>query len=68
MKQKEHEWFISLGIYSTVVTLNINDRWGIRLRKFAARCHHAEEFCIIDDSVIVLVRLVCLFPHRKDDI
>jgi hypothetical protein len=33
----------------------------LMLRKFAARCHHAEEFCIIYDSVIVLVRLVCLF-------
>jgi hypothetical protein len=33
----------------------------LMLRKFAARCHHAEEFCIIYDSIIVLVRLVCLF-------
>jgi hypothetical protein len=37
----------------------------LMLRKFAARCHHAEEFCIVDDSVIVLVRLVCLFIKKR---
>jgi hypothetical protein len=37
----------------------------LMLRKFAARCHHAEEFCIVDDSIIVLVRFVCLFTKKR---